>query len=855
VACLPVLVFFFLGACGETQIQPPKGKAADELYDEGLSQLNQQNYRQAIETFYQLKYNYPSDTATMLADLKIADAYYANEEYVEAIESYDDFRKMHPASPYIPYAVYMLGRCYYHMVLSVDRDQTNTELALNEFLYLLTHFPKTPYAWDGYKKAQECMIRLSEHEIYVGNFYYGMKKYDAAIQRFETALSKYPSIPLDEKALFRLADCYRRNQKLDMAQRTWAAIMQQYPDSKYAKKARRLIDEEQAAPPSEAIPPGTQAASPSQEPTVAPESQVKETALPVEPPQVEDERPLEETSSDEMQTTGETGSEGLFAPDSGGEGSEGFGIELQVLDTALEVTGGQLINPSPSSPGDHESAISDVFPDDPPERGADTEIQGGPRAQPSLSRDSPHRDKSAPSESRPSRINESADLSPFESPSPIPPVDSRKVPDEVARFEDETAPAQSSDTQETVEKVSSAPSDGGESSLGFAELKEDRPINITADRMDSFQRENRVIFEGNVVVRQDDTYIYAQRITAELAPEKEGGGIRQVVAAGEVRITKKDRVAICERAEFDHISRTISLWGNPKIWQGSDWIDGEQVVVNLNEEKMTILGSEEKRVSAVLHPKDEKGASKVPEAAGKPRPSLTAPLAPPSPRQAPSDDESTQISETALHVNNPTFPIPVEPSHEGEEDVAHEVNPSSSTLSEEDVAAHIAAAALEQEESGPSSPEQDRQAASKEELFIAQASGPAESVEAFVERWRTAWVSKDLEAYLDCYSSGFKAEKVDFSAWRDRKAALNREYRFIQVTVEDLEVRPFENGVRVTFIQRFKADDYHDVGRKDLDLVNEDDRWKILRESWEPLPLDTSERESYRALPRDTSFM
>jgi outer membrane protein assembly factor BamD len=237
-----VLTIGMVNGCSfNRKIEPPKGRTSDQLYKEGMSQLKSKDYRQAVETFYKLKYDYPTEAAAMLADLKIADAYFSDKKYAEAIESYEDFRKMHPASPYIPYAVYMLGLCHYEKMHSIDRDQTNTERALSEFKYLLTHFPNTPYAWDASEKIKECMQRLSDHEVYVGSFYFRMKKYRAAIQRFEAALTRFPSIPLQDDVLFDLGEAYRRTEQYDKALRTWQALVKQYPKSKSAKKARSRL--------------------------------------------------------------------------------------------------------------------------------------------------------------------------------------------------------------------------------------------------------------------------------------------------------------------------------------------------------------------------------------------------------------------------------------------------------------------------------------------------------------------------------------------------------------------------------------------------------------------------------------
>jgi lipopolysaccharide export system protein LptA len=448
------------------------------------------------------------------------------------------------------------------------------------------------------------------------------------------------------------------------------------------------------------------------------------------------------------------------------------------------------------------------------------------------------------------------------------------------------------------ESRSSAPSKGGASrnldeKMGFGELKGDRPINITADRMDAFQKENRVVFEGNVVVHQDDTYIYARRITADVASQETGGGIRKVIAQQDVRISQNDRVATCDRAEFDHISRTIELSGRPKIWQGKDWIDGDKVLVQLDQEKMTVVGSDEKRVSAVLYPKGrtepgEAGEGSEPPKGGT-RPSLTAPFAPPAqvtlsgdgtrvretarvepdsasevkysppaqeaPPRAPealasnsskrpsAEDRPTGSSMESMQRPKGSSPSPALESKTVVDSTPTKKNsitsPSAltSSVAAEDEAVRIASAAIKQQESRLANrpPEAPGQAGSRPANSAAAAS-PSENVEAFLKRWLRAWESKDLDAFMGCYSRKFRSGKWDWSGWRGHKAELNKKYQNIQVVAEGVQVVPREGGARVSFIQVYRADSYGDRGRKQLDLVQEDGRWKIISENWSQMP-------------------
>ena len=840
-------------------IQPPKGKTAEELYDEGSSKLGQQKYREALEAFYKLKYDYPAETASQLASLKIADAHYANKEYAEAIENYEEFRKLHPASQYVPYVIYMLGLSHFQRTLSVDRDQTNTQKALNEFQYLLTHFSNTPYAYDASERAKECMKRLSDHEVYVGDFYYRMRKWPAAIQRYEAAISKYPGIPLEDETLFQLAEAYRQNQQQENAQKTLAAIVQQYPKSKYADRAQRLAKE--PLPPPQPAPSkdtaseahahkkAVEVAAPPPESSKVKKEEPTKAAPPEKPPEPRsDERAAASQPPPPPPSTTEPPPE-MPVPAAPASRLP----EPSRIQQAEPPPRNQALEEKPRPPSVEETAVSAPTP-------VIARASESPPAQPSVSAKALEAPTSLPPTA--SRAAEP----------PAPPVSQRNLGPEEAAAPTESMVASGPSVSR---KSKTSESKGQDEPLGFGELRGDRPINITADRMDAFQRENRVVFEGNVVVRQDDTFIYARRITADTAPQEAGGGIRKVVALRDVRITQNDRVATCDKAEFDHISRTIELSGKPKIWQGKDWIDGEKVLVQLDQEKVTVVGSQDKRVSAVLHPKGSKeetpGAAEAPK--GK-RPSLTAPFAPPT-RPAPPPEPQTaaratappsapsEPPEMARAASSP--PPPVQPPPVQEKSLPHaperatsppaniaegsspveptpfaETTASTSSSSHvEDEAARIASAALTRKESKRTATPAETPRSNSERIAPPSSPAsppspvsPADSPEGFLERWRKAWESKDLEGYMSYYSSRFHSGKHDWNGWREYKADLNRKYRNIRVQVEDVKVTPSPEGVTVSFLQRYRADAYADEGRKTLELVKEDGGWKILKEGF-----------------------
>ena len=169
------------------------------LYNNAMKLLQNKKYERAAEAFRKIKEEFPLSDYTPLVELRIADAVFFDKKYAEAIILYDEFKKLHPLHSEIPYAIYQLGMGHFHQMYSFDRDQTETERAIEQFRYLIQNFPQSPRAEDARTKMQVCLRQLADHEFYIGNFYFRMKKYKAALGRFEGILKKFPESGLTEK--------------------------------------------------------------------------------------------------------------------------------------------------------------------------------------------------------------------------------------------------------------------------------------------------------------------------------------------------------------------------------------------------------------------------------------------------------------------------------------------------------------------------------------------------------------------------------------------------------------------------------------------------------------------------------
>lgn len=170
-------------------------KPPEVMAEEGIQQLKKKNYEDAIETFEKVRDRYPYSEQALLAQIKVADAYFYKKKYDEALQAYKEFEKLHPTNKAVPYAVYRQGLCYYRQRSTIDRDQTYTFKALQEFRRLKQKYPNSEYMPKAEKYMARCRLDLGEHEFYVAEFYFKTKRYKAALDRFQVVAQEYPDFP------------------------------------------------------------------------------------------------------------------------------------------------------------------------------------------------------------------------------------------------------------------------------------------------------------------------------------------------------------------------------------------------------------------------------------------------------------------------------------------------------------------------------------------------------------------------------------------------------------------------------------------------------------------------------------
>lgn len=112
-----------------------------------------------------------------------------------------------------------------------------------------------------------------------------------------------------------------------------------------------------------------------------------------------------------------------------------------------------------------------------------------------------------------------------------------------------------------------------------------------------------------------------------------------------------------------------------------------------------------------------------------------------------------------------------------------------------------------------------------------------DEINVFLLKWISAWQNTagengDMEQYVSFYSDFFYATALDRKDWIIDKKKKNNNKTWIQVDLESIEIgKPDAKGaVEIRFLQNYKSSNYSDQSRKQLILIKERGKWKILTE-------------------------
>jgi lipopolysaccharide export system protein LptA len=129
------------------------------------------------------------------------------------------------------------------------------------------------------------------------------------------------------------------------------------------------------------------------------------------------------------------------------------------------------------------------------------------------------------------------------------------------------------------------------------EFKGERgPIHISSQRLEADYQKKLITFIGDVVARQKEFTLYADRLLIFIG--EEGEEIDKILARGNVRMVQDDKEAVCREATYYHREGIVVLQGEPVGRKEDKAASAEQRSVTEREGKG--------RIKITISPREEK---------------------------------------------------------------------------------------------------------------------------------------------------------------------------------------------------------------------------------------------------------
>ncbi|HXW17875.1 MAG TPA: outer membrane protein assembly factor BamD [Candidatus Acidoferrales bacterium] len=213
------------------------------LYDRAMADYKKGHYTEARLSFQTLINTYPDSEYLAKAKLGIADSFYkegGTSNLTQSIETYKDFETFFPFLDEASYAQMQVAMAHYRMMEKADRDNSQAQFAEDEFQTFLLKYPNSPLVPKADQKLREVQEILADGDFRVAQFYYlkGPRSYRASLARLNEIIDRYPLYSESDKALWMAGNIYEKAERREVADKLYARIVQEYPNSKLVDDAK-----------------------------------------------------------------------------------------------------------------------------------------------------------------------------------------------------------------------------------------------------------------------------------------------------------------------------------------------------------------------------------------------------------------------------------------------------------------------------------------------------------------------------------------------------------------------------------------------------------------------------------------
>ena len=219
-----------------------------EAYNEGLKALEEGDVLFAAKNFNAVENLYPQSIWAPRSVLMAAYSYYTQDYYGDAISELKRFIRNYPANDNLDYSYFLLGICYYDLIVDEKKDLSSLLNSKKYFDIVIKKYPNTDFALDAKFKLDLIANILASKEIYIGKYYMSKKKWIPAINRFRNVVNNYEKTEYVEEAIHRLVEVNYMIGLESEAKKYAALLGYNYQSSEWYKESYRVFNKDYEDP-------------------------------------------------------------------------------------------------------------------------------------------------------------------------------------------------------------------------------------------------------------------------------------------------------------------------------------------------------------------------------------------------------------------------------------------------------------------------------------------------------------------------------------------------------------------------------------------------------------------------------
>lgn len=231
------LILLALSACGGGI--PYQGMTADEIYNLGLEAFRNEDWNDAIDALERAVLT-PGLAQAPQARLYLGHANFEKERFIQAAAEYQRVLDRYGGDTVAVHAALGVCRSNAGLAMVPQRDQTFTRQARTACTQVARDYAGTLLALEAAEIRTEMHNRLAESDYLVGIHYFRRQGFDSANAYFQAVIDDYPDSKWAPWAMLKMIEAFDRIGYDSDATDLRVRLIREYPDSEPA----RVVSEE-----------------------------------------------------------------------------------------------------------------------------------------------------------------------------------------------------------------------------------------------------------------------------------------------------------------------------------------------------------------------------------------------------------------------------------------------------------------------------------------------------------------------------------------------------------------------------------------------------------------------------------